>query len=297
LDSGVSSTLFNIKFRRIVLYFLIPVALYVFVLIIPLFSAFKYSMYNTLNYKLVWCGLDNYEKLFKDKLFWFSLKNNFIIMFVSIIFQIGPAFIIMAFVSANYVAGRKFVQSMFFFPCVISSLVTAYIWGVLYSNQFGIINNFLTAVGLPSQQWLTNPGIIMISICIPLAWQYIGFYLMILVSGLSGIDKDVLESAEIDGATGFRRTIHIILPLMKSTINIALLLAISGSIKVFDQIYALTMGGPGYASSVLAMYSYNLSFVENDYGYGTTVAIAMLVISLLIILIMNRVRNAVKQDD
>jgi raffinose/stachyose/melibiose transport system permease protein len=222
-----------------------------------------------------------------------------IVTFVSICFQMVPAFIIMAMMTTKLVVAKKFVQSIFFFPVVVSPLVTAYIWRVMYSNQYGVINKLLASIGLGAwqQNWLGDPKVIMTSISIPLAWQYIGFYLVILLAGLTSIDRDLLEAAEIDGATGTKRTFYIILPLMSNTINVSLLLCLSGSIKIFDQIYAMSGGGPGHASSVLAMYAYTASFMRNDYGYGSAISVMMLIISFIIIIVMTRVRRATKQDE
>jgi raffinose/stachyose/melibiose transport system permease protein len=294
-----TSTLYQVKFSRVLPYFILPVLLYIFVVLIPLGGAVYYSLNHTYNYALTWSGLENYRTLIGDRIFYLSLKNNMIVILVSIFCQMGPAFIIMAMMTTDLVLGKKFVQSTFFFPVVVSPLVTAYIWKVMYSNQYGVINKLLEIIGLGAlqQNWLADPKIIMASISIPLAWQYIGFYLVILLAGLTNIDPDLLEAAEIDGATGTKRTVYIILPLMRNTINVCLLLCISGGIKIFDQIFAMSMGGPGYSSSVLAMYAYNISFQRNDYGYGSTISVAMLVISFVVIVVLTRLRRATRQND
>lgn len=295
---GSSSTLYHIKFKKVLPFFAVPILLYVFIVIIPLINAFYYSLNTTYSYNLTWTGFNNYIKLINDDLFWFSLKNNIIIISVSIIFQVGPAFIVMVLMSSKFVFKSKFVQSLFFFPCVISPLVIAYVWQIMYNNRTGIINQLLAIVDLGSlkQNWLSDPNIVMTSICIPLAWQFIGYYLVILLAGFSSIDKEVLEVAEIDGATGFKKAIYIIIPLVKNTVNVTVLICITGGMKIFDQIFALTGGGPGYASNVLAMYSYTTSFTENNYGYGSTISIAMLLISLLIVITISKVRGAMKND-
>jgi len=293
-----SSILYNIKFRRVLPYFILPLLLYFFIVIIPLINSVYYSLNATYSYKLTWNGIDNYIMLIHDKVFWLSLKNNFTIILISLVFQVLPAFIIMVILSTKLIYKSKFVQSVFFFPCIISPLIIAYVWQIMYDTQTGLINNLLVAIGLGSfqQNWLSNPKIIMLSIGIPLAWQYIGYFLVILFAGFSNVDKDVLESAEIDGASGFKRSIYIILPLMKTTINVTLLICVTGGIKIFDQIYALTGGGPGYASEVLSMYTFTTSFSSGNYGYGSSISIAMLLISLTIILILSKLRGGVKQD-
>ncbi|MGD0725111.1 MAG: sugar ABC transporter permease [Spirochaetia bacterium] len=298
-NNQTTATLYRIPFRRVLPYFAIPLALYLFMVLVPLVEAFYYSLNNTFNYRLTFAGFDNYKRLLADPYFYLSLKNNAIVILVSIGLQMVPAFIIMAAMTTKLVVAKKFVQTIFFFPVVISPLVTAYIWKVMYSNQYGVINQLLKVVGLPGwqQNWLGDPKVIMTSISIPLGWQYIGFYLVILLAGLTSIDRDILEAAEIDGATGTKRAIYVILPLMRNTINVSLLLCLSGSIKIFDQIYAMSAGGPGHASTVLAMYAYTASFLQNDYGYGSAISVMMLVISFIIIIVMTRVRRATGQNE
>lgn len=274
---------FKTSFLKVLPYFLVPIVLNVFMVVLPTINAIYYSFNNTYNYKLIFCGFDNYIRLFNDKIFWHSLNNNIIIIISTVLFQIGPAFIICALmVTSNIVIGKKYIQSIYFFPCVVASLVVGCIWKIMYSNQYGVINGFLTAVGLDNLKtnWLGDPKTAMLSIIIPLSWQFIGFYLVLLMAGATSIDKEILEVAEIDGATGFKRTLYIIIPLLKNTINICLILCISGGIRIFDQIFVMTKGGPGYASSVLAQYAYNISFAQNDFGYGSTISIMMLFITL-----------------
>lgn len=279
---------FKTNFLKVLPYFFIPIVLNIFMVLLPTINAFYYSLNNTYNYKLVFCGMDNFVRMFHDKIFWFSLKNNILIIISTVLFQIGPAFIVCALmVTSNLVMGKKYIQSIYFFPSVVASLVIGCIWKIMYSNQYGIINGFFAAVGLESLQrnWLGDPGTVMLSVIIPLSWQFIGFYLVLLMAGATSIDREILEVAEIDGATGFKRTLFIIIPLLRNTINVCLILCISGGIKIFDQIFVMTKGGPGYASSVLAQYAYNISFAQNDFGYGSSISLMMLLIILISIML------------
>lgn len=219
-------------------------------------------------------------------------------MFVSAMFQFVPAVIIASMMTTGIVKGKNFLQSMYFFPSIVSSIVIANVWKVMFATRGGIINNLLITMGLSAytQNWLADPGIIMTTVSIPLAWQFIGYYLVIISSGISNIDNSILEMATIDGATGYKRTIHIILPLIKNMLVVSLVICISGSIKIFDQVYALTLGGPGYASSVLAMYAYNKSFVEGNFGYASSISVSMLVISFAMIIMLNVAKRMVRDD-
>lgn len=278
------SSPFHRRFRTLLPYFFIPIVLNLFVVFIPLCNAIYYSFHNTYAFKMNFSGVDNYIRLFQDKVFWFSLKNNLLIIICTLLFQIGPAVLLcMVMTTSNVIIGKKFIQSVYFFPSVISAIVISYIWKIMYSNQYGLINQLFALIGHPewSQNWLGDPNIIMASIIIPLSWQFIGYYLVILLSGVTSIDREILEMAEIDGATGFKKTWYIIMPLLRSTFTVIMTICVSGGIKIFDQIYAMSSGGPGYASSVLAMFAYSTSFNQNDYGYGSCISIMMLVISLL----------------
>jgi raffinose/stachyose/melibiose transport system permease protein len=116
-------------------------------------------------------------------------------------------------------------------------------------------------------------------VSVPLVWQFIGMYLVIILAAMTSISSEVLEMAEIDGANGFQRAIHIVLPLIRNTLIICVMLCISGNLRTFDHIYAMTRGGPGYASSVMAQYAYNVSFMQVNMGYGSTLSLAILIIS------------------
>ena len=116
-------------------------------------------------------------------------------------------------------------------------------------------------------------------------WQFIGYYLIILLAAIQGIDQSVLEVAELDGATGWKKSWYIVMPLIKNTLMVTVMLCISGNMKTFDQIFVMTGGGPGTSSEVVALYAYNVSMNRMRYGYGSTVAIGILILSLLLILI------------
>ncbi len=254
----------------------------------PLGGAFYFSLNHIFGDKFTFIGFANYKTLFSDPNVLISLKNNAIFIVVSIVFQLGPAFLIMSLMAARLVYASNAVRAIFFFPVVVSPLVTAYIWKLIYDPYFGILDGILRAIGIRGYQidWLSDPKAVIAAVSIPLAWQYIGFYLILLLAGFTSIDSALLEAAEIDGATGPQRTRFIIWPLMRNTMNVCLLLAVSGGLKIFDQVYALTGGGPGYTSTVLAMYAYSKSFEDADFGYGATVSIAMLVLGFAVAIVM-----------
>ena len=192
-----------------------------------------------------------------------------------------------------------------FFPVMLAPIVVAFIWILIYNINWGLLNSILQGIGLEnlSQLWLDDPKIVIYSITIPLMWQYVGLFLVIFLAGLTSVPDELLEAAEIDGANNFQKTIFVTLPLMAKTWRVVLVLAISGAVKVFEQPYVTTRGGPGMSSTVLAQYAYDMSFSRIKISYGSTIAVGMLFISLFLIilswLIMDKVvfRGTNTQND
>ena len=171
----------------------------------------------------------------------------------------------------------------------------------VYKRQnYGFINVFLEMIGQgdKAQAWLSNDKIVMALVAIPLVWQYIGYYMIIIMSAMSSVDPQIFEMAEIDGASGWKKAVYITLPLIKNTLIVCVTLCIAGNMKIFDLIYSLTGGGPGNSTSVMAMYAYKSSFLSYKMGYGSAMSIVILVVSLVVVggsqLIM---RHFTKEDE
>ncbi|HET6487303.1 MAG TPA: sugar ABC transporter permease [Spirochaetia bacterium] len=286
-------TLYDISFLKALPFLALPIGLYVFMMIVPLLGAFYFSLNHIFGNRFTFVGLRNFQHLLSDPIVLLALKNNAIFILVSIVFQVGPAFIIMSLIATRLVYGSNAVRAIFFFPVVVSPLVTAYVWKIMYNPDFGVLNGIIRALGAHNFQrdWLSDPKFIITSISIPLAWQYIGYYLILLLAGFTSIDPGLLEAAEIDGATGGQRTRFIIWPLMRNTLNVCLLLCVSGGLNIFSQVYAMSGGGPGYTSTVLSMYAFTNSFENADFGYGATISISMLIIGFAVVVVLLTLRR------
>ncbi|ADQ08085.1 binding-protein-dependent transport systems inner membrane component [Caldicellulosiruptor hydrothermalis 108] len=290
--------LFKPKSRVFIGYLALPVLWYVFVVVMPLILALKYSLYDwSGGPRMRFVGLSNYAELIKDTDFWLSFKNNVIITLLCIVGQIGIAFVLAALMTTRVLKFKEFHRTVIFLPVVLSAVVIGFIWTLIYNQQIGILNWVLRAIGLESliKPWLDDPKIVIYSVSVPLIWQYIGFYLVILMASLQSIPKEIFEAAEIDGADGFKRTIYIILPLLADTLKVSVMLCIAGNMKVFDHIYVMTGGGPGKSSMVMAQYAYNNSFIMFKLGYGSTISVGILVLSLAIILLSRKLMGGKTQ--
>ncbi len=279
------SPLFKPSFAKLALYLGPGILLYGFIVFFPILSAFQQSLFSDLNFQFKFVGLQNYARLLKDDNFWLSFRHNMIILGLSLFLQIGLAFVAAVMMNSGLVKLAKVYRTVMFFPVVLSPVVVAFIWILVYNVNWGLLNTALRAMGLDTwtQLWLDNPKLVIYSITVPLMWQYIGLFLVIFMAGLSSIPKELLEAAEIDGANGVQKTLYITLPLMAKTWRVVLILAISGAVKVFEQPFVMTRGGPGMSSTVLAQYAYDMSFARVKLTYGSTVAVGMLIISFALI--------------
>jgi raffinose/stachyose/melibiose transport system permease protein len=268
------------------MYLCIPVALFLFTVIVPVLQALFYSLFKwTGGPNKTFIGLGNYLTLLSDKLFWQAFGHNLFLVAACVVGQIGLAFVFVMILNTKSVRYKDLHSTLTFFPSTISAVAIGMVWRIIFDYRYGLLNFIIGALGSPESQkiWLNEASSIMTVVSIPLVWQFIGYYMIILLSAITVIDKEIYEVAELDGAGAVQRAIHITLPLIKNTILVSLTLCIAGNMKAFDHIYVMTSGGPGSASNVMAMYGYITSFVQSNMGYGSAISMGIFVLSLAII--------------
>lgn len=284
----------KMKKRTMALCLLPGIIWYSFIILIPVILAGYYGFYEwSGGTNKFFIGIQNYIDVLKDSVFILSLKNNLFLIVVCLVGQLGLAFLFAFMLNSRHVKMKGLHRTMSYFPAVLSAVVVGFIWSFIYDYNYGFINTFLRMIGQgdKAQAWLGNDKIVMALAAIPLIWQYIGYYMIIIMSAMSSVDPQIFEMAEIDGASGWKKAVYITLPLIKNTLIVCVTLCIAGNMKIFDLIYSLTGGGPGNSSSVMAMYAYKTSFLSYKMGYGSAMSIVILVISLIVVggsqLIMN----------
>ncbi|MFW5972292.1 MAG: carbohydrate ABC transporter permease [Bacillota bacterium] len=283
--------------KKMIMFFTPAVFLFLFVVILPMIISVRYSFYEwSGGSSMRFLGLDNYINLLNDEIFWHAFKNNMIIVGLSIIGQIGIAFVLASLLNSKLLRAKTFHRTVIFFPVILAAVVIGFIWTMIYNNYYGVLNWLLQTLNLDFliRYWLDDPKLVIYTTTIPLIWQYIGFYLIIFSSSINSIPKEIFEVAEIDGANSFQRLIHITLPLMYDTLIVAIMLCIAGNMKVFDHIYVMTGGGPGRSSMVMAQYAYNNSFNMFKLGYGSAISIGIFILSFGIIIITRKIMGGKK---
>lgn len=270
-------------------------ALFIYILfsIVPIGMSFYYSLMSWDGFSdMEFVGLDNFRKLITDSLFWKTLKNNVYVIAASVFGQISIGLFI-ALLLNRKLKGLKIFRTIGFIPVILSSVVVALTWNLIYNSETGLLNELLRKVGLDSLalNWLGDEKLAMISVSITIIWQFVGLYLIIFLAALQNIPDEIIEAAELDGASEWKKTMMIILPMMKETIFASLILAISGSLKIFDQIFVMTNGGPSHSTEVSAIYMYNKTFESLQFGYGSAIAVFIFIFGIALIIIVNLLMN------
>lgn len=273
--------------QRVLIYalVLIPFIYFVYVMIYPLTTTLYYSLTK---WKGVgdpkFIGLQNYVNMLKSPDFWLVMKNTLFLSLVCTIGQVGIALLIAFLMTNRKLHFKAFHRAVIFFPVVMAAIVVGYVWRFIYNSDYGLLNAFLNFIGKSEwiRYWLDDQEIVLKMVSIPVIWQYIGLYMVILMSGISSIPTEIFECAEIDGATGLKQSLYITLPLIWDTLKICIILCAGGTMKIYDHLVALTAGGPGRATESLAMYCYEYTFRFGNFGMGAAIAVSILVVALLL---------------
>ena len=253
-------------------------------IIIPLIasliiSLFSWSLLGTSEF----VGLDNYRRMIsgEDPAFYTILKNTVVFALL----YTGANLIISTGISywLQHLPNRfsRVLRIIFFIPVVTPMAGNALIWRLLLNDE-GVVNSALNSIGLPSLPWLNNPSLAMGSLVIMSLWQGLGYNIVVLTAGLNGINPSILESSELDGATGFRRFFQVVFPILSPTFFFCTVMTVIGAFKVFAQPFFLTKGGPGESTNTIVLALYRNGFSFDKLGYASALAWILFVIVMLL---------------
>ena len=264
-----------------VLVLFLPPALLLFTIlvIVPMGEAAWYSFYNWNGYSLPtqWVGWRNYELIFRNGAFRQALINNGLIIVVSICVQV-PLALWLATMVTKHIKGALFFRLIFFLPYVLADVAAGMIWRFVYDGDFGLVAGIANALGFASPYLLADRNTAIYAILGVVVWKYFGFHMMLFIAGLQSIDKNVLEAADIDGATGWQKFTRVTLPLLSSTVRLSLFFAVVGSLQLFDMIMPLTGGGPFNATETMVTFLINFGVGRMQVGFGSAVGVVLFVI-------------------
>ena len=275
--------------RIVIALFLLP-GLIVFILFViyPIFRSVYFSTFdwNGFGPAVDYIGLENYKKILTDEVFLKAIKNVLLLIALSLGIQL-PAALTLAVMVGRDLPGRTLFRTIFFLPYVISEVNTAIMWMLLYNAdpERGFLNAIMVLLGLEPVAWLAEMKIVIYALFITLTWKFFGFHMLLYLTGLQNIPKEIEEAARIDGANSLQIFLFIIVPLLGSTIKTSVYLSVLGCIQQFILVWVMTKGGPVNASETMATYMYRFGFVRFQLGYGSAVAIIMFILCMIFSLV------------
>lgn len=264
--------------------------LFAVIIVVPLFQSLYYSFFewNGITTGL-FRGLDNYIKLFSSREWKISIKNSVVYSIVLTAYQVGLG-TLFAFIFTNVkIRGRLLYRNVYFIPVLLSATVVSQLWLWIYHGDFGLINKLAETLNLTwRQQWLNQKETALIAVAIAEGWKGMGYHMLIIFAAMKNISNDYIEAASIDGASPVRQFFSITLPLAAPTIRMSVVMCLTFGFRSFEMAYLMTGGGPGIYTYNLTILMYNAMFKLNDYGYGSSAAVMIVVFCVGLMLIINR---------
>ena len=236
-------------------------------------------------------GFDNYVKMGGDPRFWHSLALTAVYTATTVVLQVALG-LSLALLVLRIPRGQALLRVAAILPIVLAPVVVGLFWRTLVlSPDVGLVDVVTRALGLGSHNWLGDPDLALISVIAIHTWQWTPFAFLVILASLSALPPDVFEAARIDRASAWQRFRHITLPLIRPAIVIVVIMRTMIALSAFAAIFAATGGGPGTATEILNLYAYRTSFTEFNLGYGASLAMVLLAITLAVSLVMFRVRR------
>lgn len=284
----------NIAERTYSPLFVLPAfSIYFIFFMIPVISGFGYSFTNWNQYltEIEYVGLDNFRQIFTDRISTLALKNTLIFATATTVGK-NVMGLGLALILNTRLKGKTMWRAIYFSPAILSTIIVGLVFSAILHPK-GLLNDVLRFFGLDflTRSWLTDKNIVMYTVSAVEVWMYAGFHMAIYLAGLQSIPYELIEAAKIDGISGWQQFRYITFPLVIPSFNINLIMALIGGFKVFDIIYVLTNGGPGFSSQVVSTMVYR-AFGEGRWGYGTALnMILFTIISIIALTILNYLRK------
>ena len=276
--------------KKAIAVFLLPAFIvYSVIVMVPILVSIYYSCldWNGIG-KKTFVGFNNYIKLFGDSVFRQAFGNNIIYIVIVMVLQLGFGFSI-AVLLTYLKKGRGFIQTVYYIPSVITVIAISQLFTGFYSYEpLGLFNIFRKMLGMEAVAFLSEYKTVLWAVASVEGWQYIGIYMIIFYSALVSVSPDILEAARIDGATELQILVKIRIPAIANVIMLSCILSLVGALRGFAAPMNMTKGGPNHRSEILATYMYKKAFTSRDYGYGSAIAVIIVVLSIIGVLLISK---------
>jgi multiple sugar transport system permease protein len=238
--------------------------------------------------QLEWVGLHNYAILFQQATFRTALVNVFLYSLANLIIILPLALLLGMFLYQSTIRGKNTLRTVLFVPYMIPTVAVAIVWGYLYEPQYGPLNQILGWLHIPPQNWLGSINEAMLSLVILNVWQTLGYYVVMVVAGLTEIPQEYYEAASIDGASWFQQQLYVTLPLLNRSLAFVFVILTINTLQIFDPVYVLTQGSPVNSTDVVAYQMYVTAFNYGQAGLASAMAMVLLAVVLFLSLLQLR---------
>jgi multiple sugar transport system permease protein len=252
-------------------------------------STREWSLIDTPRY----VGADNYLRLASDPLFWQSLRNTVVYSLATVPTSLAIGLILALALNRDLLA-RSFLRSLYFLPVVISSVATAVIAAWMFDDNYGVINMLLRKLGMGPVAFLSSPRWALLSLVMATLWVRVGFCMVVYLAALQSISPTYHDAAKVDGASRLQRFRHITWPLLRPATFLLLILNVIYSFQVFDLIFVMTGGGPGFSTTMVVQYIYQAAFVSSEMGYASAMGLVLFAMILGFTLLQWRVNRRIE---
>lgn len=285
--------LINRKTIPYVLIFPIVIIFAVF-MVYPILRSLYLSFFELVSGSYEFVGFSNYTTLFKDEVFWKSLGNTVIYLIVQVPVMIAGALLIAVAIEQKFLKGKAFFRTTIFLPSVTALVAYALVFKVLLNGDHGLINYVIELCGGKGINWFYEEWPARFAVIISITWRWLGYNMIILLAGIQSIPNELMEAADIDGASFWDKLFHITIPMVKPIILFCTITSTIGTLQLFDEPLILTEGGPNNATITMGQYLYNNGFRYLKFGYASAIGYVMTVIIGLLSLFQLK---ATKEED
>ncbi|SEC46351.1 carbohydrate ABC transporter membrane protein 1, CUT1 family [Amycolatopsis tolypomycina] len=231
-----------------------------------------------------WNGVANYTRLAADPLFWESLRTTLVFTVGTVPTSMALG-LLLATLLNRALPARAVLRTLYFLPMVVSGVVVALVMDWIFNGDAGVLNNLLQALGLARVPWLTSPSWAMVTLSAAIVWGRIGFCMVIYLAALQSVPPSLLEASTLDGANRWQQFRFVTFPQLRPTTFMLLVVNVIFSLQVFDVIYVLTGGGPGFATTVLLQAIFRAAFTQGEMGYASAIGVVLTVLLLVFTLL------------
>lgn len=248
--------------------FIVPAAIiYLIIFIVPTFLSFFFSFTRWTLDEWEFIGLRNYQTFFEETALSIGFKNTLIFAVVTCSLKVIGGLLLGVFLTSK-IRTKNYLRSVIFFPTLVSTIAVGIAFSQMMHPSQGLINHALSLIGLPGLDWLGDPSIALLSVAMVDVWKGVGFATVIFIAGILSIPEEYYEALQIDGGNSFNKFWNIILPLSRPAMNTVIILSFIGGLRQFDLIWAMTKGGPGFTTDVIASIIYK-QYVSGFFGLST----------------------------